>query len=139
MIEKLNGGPLPEIKFFNMGDMNIEGRKVRTLRHGMAGAPGLEIWGPYEERDEIRAAILEAGKEFGLVPVGSRAYATNTLESGWIPSPLPAIYTGDKLKAYREWLPATSYEATPRSAAASSRTTSRTTTPRRTSSATAPS
>jgi vanillate/3-O-methylgallate O-demethylase len=33
------------------------------------------------------------------------------LESGWIPSPVPAIYTGDKLKAYREWLPGTSYEA----------------------------
>jgi glycine cleavage system aminomethyltransferase T len=44
--------------------------------------------------------------------VGSRAYPSNTLESGWIPSPLPAIYTGDKLKAYREWLPANGYEAT---------------------------
>src|SRR5262249_6403596 len=29
----------------------------------------------------------------------------------WIPSPLPAIYTGDSLKAYREWLGADSYEA----------------------------
>ena len=69
---------------------------VRTLRHGMSGAPGLEIWGPYEEQEEIRAAILEAGKEFGLIPCGSRAYPSNTLESGWIPSPLPAIYTGDE-------------------------------------------
>ena len=43
--------------------------------------------------------------------VGARAYATNTLESGWIPSPVPAVYTGDKMKAYREWLPGTSYEA----------------------------
>ena len=47
----------------------------------------------------------------GIVQVGARAYATNTLESGWIPSPVPAIYTGDKLKAYREWLPTSSYEA----------------------------
>jgi vanillate/3-O-methylgallate O-demethylase len=78
----------------------------------MAGAPGLEIWGPYEEREEIRAAIVEAGKDFGLTQVGARAYATNTLESGWIPSPLPAVYTGDKMKAYRQWLPATSYEGT---------------------------
>jgi syringate O-demethylase len=31
------------------------------------------------------------------------------LESGWIPSPLPAIYTGDELKAFRDWLPANSY------------------------------
>lgn len=110
VIEKLHGGPVPEIKFFRMGVVNIAGRKVRALRHGMAGAPGLEVWGPYEEREEIRAAIVGAGKDFGLRQVGSRAYATNTLESGWIPSPLPAVYTGEQMKAYREWLPAASYE-----------------------------
>src|SRR3982750_2183682 len=112
VIEKLNGGPVPELKFFHMSTINLAGRKVRTLRHGMAGAPGLEIWGPYAEREEIRAAIVAAGKEFGLKEVGSRAYATNTCESGWIPSPLPAVYTGKKMKKYREWLPANSYEAT---------------------------
>jgi len=112
VIEKLHGGPLPEIKFFHLGVINIAGRKVRALRHGMAGAPGLEVWGPYEEREEIRAAIVAAGKDFGLKEVGARAYATNTLESGWIPSPLPAVYTGEKMKAYRQWLPAASYEGT---------------------------
>ena len=64
VIEKLNGGPVPEIKFFHMGVINIAGRKVRALRHGMAGAPGLEVWGPYEEREEIRAAIVDAGRDF---------------------------------------------------------------------------
>lgn len=112
VIEKLNGGPIPEIKFFAMDEITIAGKKVRALRHGMAGAPGLEVFGPYEDGDAVKEAILKAGEEFGIVAVGSRAYATNTLESGWIPSPLPAIYTGDKLKAYREWLPATSYEGT---------------------------
>ena len=111
VIKKLNGGTMPDIKFFRMGHITIAGRKVRALRHGMAGAPGLEVWGPYEEVDEIKNAIMEAGKDFGITAVGARAYATNTLESGWIPSPVPAIYTGDKLKAYREWLPLTSYEA----------------------------
>jgi vanillate/3-O-methylgallate O-demethylase len=112
VLNKLNGGPIPDVKFFTMDVINIKGRKVRCLRHGMAGAPGLEIWGPYEQGDEIREAILEAGKDFGLVPVGSRAYASNTLESGWIPSPLPAVYTGEKMRKYREWLPASGYEAT---------------------------
>jgi len=112
VLEKLSGGPLPEIKFFNFDMINIAGRKVRALRHGMAGAPGLEVWGPYAEGDEVRDAILEAGREFGLVPVGSRAYASNTLESGWIPSPLPAVYTGESMKKYREWLPANGYEGT---------------------------
>jgi vanillate/3-O-methylgallate O-demethylase len=112
VIEKLNGGPVPDIKFFAMDAINIAGRRIRALRHGMAGAPGLEIWGPYEEREEIRAAIVKAGKDFGLREVGARAYATNTLESGWIPSPLPAVYTGEKMKSYRQWLPATGYEGT---------------------------
>jgi len=95
-----------------MDEINIGGRKVRALRHGMAGEPGLEIWGPYDQYLEIRDIILEAGKEFGLTPVGSRAYASNTLESGWIPSPLPAVYSDDRMKSYREWLPAGGYEAT---------------------------
>jgi len=112
LIEKLNGGPVEQVKFFRMGYINIAGQRYRTLRHGMAGAPGLELWGPYETYERVREAILEAGQEFGIEPVGSRAYSTNTLESGWIPSPLPAIYTGEELRPYREWLGADSYEAT---------------------------
>jgi vanillate/3-O-methylgallate O-demethylase len=112
ILQKLNGGPLPDVKFFSMDAITIKGRKVRCLRHGMAGEPGLEVWGPYEQRDEIRDAILEAGRDFGLTQVGSRAYASNTLESGWIPSPLPAVYTGEKMKKYRQWLPANGYEGT---------------------------
>jgi vanillate/3-O-methylgallate O-demethylase len=112
VIEKLNRGPLEQLKFFNMSTMTIDGTNVRTLRHGMAGAPGLEIWGPYADHGRVRDAIVEAGAEFGLVPVGSRAYPSNTLESGWIPSPLPAIYTGEAERGYREWLPADGYEAT---------------------------
>jgi vanillate/3-O-methylgallate O-demethylase len=111
VIEKVNGGPVEQLKFFRMADMNVAGEPVRTLRHGMAGAPGLELWGPYESYDKVREAILEAGREFGIEPCGARAYASNTLESGWIPSPLPAVYTGEELRPYREWLPAAGCEA----------------------------
>jgi glycine cleavage system aminomethyltransferase T len=76
----------------------------------MSGAPGLEIWGPYPEGAETKAAILRAGEEFGLRQVGSRAYSTVAMESGWIPSPTPAIYSGEKMRAYREWLPADGFE-----------------------------
>jgi vanillate/3-O-methylgallate O-demethylase len=112
VLEKATGGPLPEIKFFNLGWLEIAGHKVRALHHGMSGTAGLELFGPYEEGDEIRAAIVEAGDELGLREVGSRVYATNTLESGWIPCPLPAIFTGEDMEAYREWLPAQGYEGT---------------------------
>jgi len=110
VIEKLLGGPAPELKFFNMTAVEIEGRTVRALRHGMAGQPGWELFGPWDDGEAVREAIVAAGEEFGLRQVGGRAYSSNTLESGWIPSPLPAVYSGESLKAYREWLPAAGYE-----------------------------
>ena len=114
IFEKMNGGPIPDIKFFHVDWINIGSKKVQALRHGMSGAPGLEVWGPYKDKDYIHSVILESAKEAGvnIVQCGSRAYSTNTLESGWIPSPLPGIYTGDGMLAdYRDWLGADMYEA----------------------------
>jgi vanillate/3-O-methylgallate O-demethylase len=112
VLEKATDGSVPEIKFFNLGEIRIAGHDVRALHHGMSGAPGLELFGPWEEGEAVKAALVEAGEELGLAQVGSRVYATNTLESGWIPSPLPAIFTGEEMKAYRQWLPAKGYEGT---------------------------
>jgi vanillate/3-O-methylgallate O-demethylase len=112
VLEKATDGSLPEIKFFNLGEISIAGHRVRALHHGMSGAPGLELFGPWEQAEAVREALVEAGADLGLRQVGSRVYATNTLESGWIPSPLPAVFTGEEMKAYREWLPAEGYEGT---------------------------
>ncbi|MBF9034403.1 aminomethyl transferase family protein [Rhodobacterales bacterium HKCCE2091] len=105
------GGPLTT-KFFNMGEISLGGHKARTLSHGMGGAEGLEIWGPFEEGPDVLAALMAAGEGLGLRRAGSRAYSTSAMESGWIPSPLPAIYSGEAMRAYREWLPSTGFEAT---------------------------
>jgi syringate O-demethylase len=110
-IAKALGKAAPELKFFNMTTVSIAGRQVRALRHGMAGQPGFEFFGPWDDEEHVRQALIQAGLEFGMRRVGGRAYSSNTLESGWIPSPLPAVYSGDSLKAYRQWLPATGYEA----------------------------
>ena len=111
VMEKVTGKPVPEVKFFNMSEFAIAGRRVRALRHGMVGQPGFELFGPWDDGEAVKAAIVEAGQEFGLRLSGSRTYSSNTLESGWIPSPLPAVYTGEEMKAYRQWLPANSFEA----------------------------
>ncbi|MEO5923199.1 MAG: aminomethyl transferase family protein [Bryobacteraceae bacterium] len=111
VMQKVVEGTVPDVKFFNMTTVTIAGKKVSALRHGMVGQPGWEIFGPWAEGEEVKAAIVEAGKEFGLRLVGGRAYSSNTLESGWIPSPLPAIFSSPKMKAYREWLPSTCWEA----------------------------
>ena len=89
------GGTPPELKFFNMTTVTIAGKTVRALRHGMVGQPGWELFGPWEDEQAGARGDLAAGEEFGLRQAGGRAYSSNTLESGWIPSPLPAVYTGD--------------------------------------------
>jgi vanillate/3-O-methylgallate O-demethylase len=111
VMEKVTGKPAPDIRFFNMETLQIAGRDVRALRHGMVGQPGWELFGPWEHAEQVRDAIVEAGQEFGIRQVGARTYPTSCLESGWIPSPLPAVYTGEEMKPYRQWLSSKSYEA----------------------------
>ena len=112
ILEKAMGQTPPDLKFFNMAHIDIGGKDVIALRHGMAGQPGYELFGPWADYQAVHSALVEAGKDHGLALVGGRAYSSNTLESGWLPSPLPAVYTGDDpmLKAYREWLSGKSYE-----------------------------
>jgi vanillate/3-O-methylgallate O-demethylase len=72
----------------------------------MAGQPGFELFGPWEDAEAVLAALLEAGAHHGLVRVGAKAYSTSNLGSGWAPAPLPAIFGDDPLLTeYRQWLP----------------------------------
>ncbi|MCT8990523.1 aminomethyl transferase family protein [Chelativorans sp. SCAU2101] len=106
LLEKLHGGPLPEIKFFRSDIINIAGCRVRGMRHTMGGVPGLELSGPWEDRKTVKNALVSAGQEFGLRQIGSIAYFTTVIESGWWAVPVSAVYTSPELKAYRDWLTA---------------------------------
>jgi syringate O-demethylase len=76
----------------------------------MVGQPGWELFGPWDDREAVLDALLRAGEDLGLRRAGARTYSSNTIESGWIPSPLPGVYSGESMRAYREWLPAAGYE-----------------------------
>ncbi|MEM6729330.1 MAG: aminomethyl transferase family protein, partial [Pseudomonadota bacterium] len=97
-------GALPEIGFFGIGSFTIAGKPVRALRHGMAGSPGFEIFGPWQDAMAVKDALEKAGSPHGLRKVGGLAYATTAAESGWVPLPLPAIYSGEAMKPYQDWL-----------------------------------
>ncbi|MGY3566085.1 aminomethyl transferase family protein [Sinomonas sp. RB5] len=105
VMEKVFAGPIPEIKFFHIGEVRIAGRPVKALRHGMAGQPGFEFYGPWEDHETVLNALTEAGEEFGIRRVGAKAYSASPLESGWVPTPFPAIFDDD-FAEYRAWLPA---------------------------------
>ena len=105
LIEKVFGAPIPETKFFHATPVTLDGRAFRALRHGMAGQAGYEFIGPWEHAAHVHEAFLKAGEPLGLVQVGALAYATPSVESGWIPSPVPGIYSDPELAEYRNWLP----------------------------------
>jgi vanillate/3-O-methylgallate O-demethylase len=104
LIEEVTGGHVPELKFFHIGELEIAGKRLRALRHGMAGEPGFEIYGPWNDQAAVREALEVAGEKYGMRKVGALAYSTTAQESGWLPMPLPAIYHSDEMRPYREWL-----------------------------------
>ena len=83
LIEQVTGAPVPDVKFFNMAEFTIAGRRVRGLRHGMAGQPGFELFGPWDGRRRgARPPSSRPGEDHGLVRVGAKAYSTANLGSG---------------------------------------------------------
>lgn len=111
LMREVVDGDVPEVPFFTIADISIAGRPIRALRHGMAGTPGFEIYGPWNDQEAVRGTFEDAGRRFGLRKVGALAYATGAQESGWLPLPLPAIYHGDALRPYRAWTSAFSLES----------------------------
>lgn len=104
-------GAAPEIAFFRTAKVKMGGHEVLVLRHGMAGHMGAELSGPYEELEAVRAHLLKAGEAHGLVQGGTKTYFSTIFEFGWMPYPLPGIYTGEELADYRRWLSGTGWEA----------------------------
>ena len=105
LAETVFGGPLPPSRFFHCIPVALEGREFSALRHNMAGQDGYEFIGPWEHAAFVKDTLLATGEKFGLVHVGALAYASASVESGWVPSPIPAIYTDPELDDYRRWLP----------------------------------
>jgi vanillate/3-O-methylgallate O-demethylase len=110
ILEEVNEGGSMVTRFFGMGEMTIAGCKARTLVHAMGGVKGLEIWGPMADKAVVEARLLEVGARHGLKRGGSRSYSATAGESGWFAAPLPAVYDGEDMRPYREWLTAAHFE-----------------------------
>ena len=78
--------------------ITIAGHSVHALRQGMAGEIGFELQGPAAIKDEIYAAVLEAGTEFGIRRMGGRVSLINHVEASYptiATDYIPAIFEPD--------------------------------------------
>ena len=128
LLGQLNGGPLPEIRFFRFEPITIAGCTVRAMRHSMGGVTGLELSGPWEDRETVKRALVSAGEAHGLRRIGSLAYFSTVVESAWWAVPVSAVHISPALRPTGSGSPpGAPWRACP-SAAASTRRGSRTTT-----------
>ena len=111
LMEQLTGAPMPQVPKLHLMHVTIAGHAVTAMQHTMAGNPGWEVFGPWDEGPAVKEAILAAGEAYDMKRVGSVAYFTTAMELGWVSRPMPAIFTDPGLRAFREWLPDTAPEA----------------------------
>jgi len=83
ILEKAMGRDLRGIGFMRFQELKLAGVETRFLRQGMAGEIGFELQGPGDRASEVRAAVIEAGQEFGLRQLGSRTAMINHLEAAF--------------------------------------------------------
>ncbi len=82
-MQKLTDEPVEEMPFFTFKVMKFAGTEnVIFSTTGYTGSGGCEIYFDNKDGLKIYEAVLEAGKEFGIKPIGLAARDTLRLEAG---------------------------------------------------------
>jgi aminomethyltransferase len=78
---KLTGTDLAAIKYYWFADGEFAGFPARIARTGYTGEDGVEVYVAPEAAEEVWRAILEAGRDEGILPCGLGARNTLRLEA----------------------------------------------------------
>ncbi len=79
-LQKITDLPLADISFYWMEQGKVDGVEMTVSRTGYTGEPGFELCFPKEFSEQIWKALLDAGKEFDIEPIGLAARDTLRLE-----------------------------------------------------------
>jgi aminomethyltransferase len=83
-MQALTNVDLANLKFYTFENGTFAGKEnVIVSATGYTGSGGIEIYAKNEDIVEIWNAVLEAGKEFGIKPIGLAARDTLRLEMGY--------------------------------------------------------
>src|SRR5260221_4004659 len=81
VLQTLTGVDLSAIKYYWFATGEVAGVRVTISRPGYTGEDGLEVFGPPNAAERVRDAILQAGKQAGVIPAGLGARDTLRLEA----------------------------------------------------------
>jgi aminomethyltransferase len=81
ILAKLTPADLPGLKYYRFLDASVCGIPATISRTGYTGEDGFEIMVPADRTVELWRALIEAGRDLGLVPAGLGARDTLRLEA----------------------------------------------------------
>ncbi len=82
-MQKLSSANLSVIPYYNFVQGSVAGIEMIISRTGYTGELGFEIYFNVAHAEKIWNAIFDAGKEFGITPIGLGARDTLRLEMGY--------------------------------------------------------
>jgi aminomethyltransferase len=81
VLRKLTPANLAEIKYYRFVDGTVDGAPAIIARTGYTGEDGFEVYVAPADAPRIWRKLLDAGKEFGIMPVGLGARDTLRFEA----------------------------------------------------------
>jgi len=83
-MQKLTDTPIEDMEYYTFKELTFAGiSDILLSTTGYTGSGGCEIYMSNDKAEEIYKAVLEAGEEFGIKPIGLGARDTLRLESGF--------------------------------------------------------
>lgn len=84
VMQKICDEPILEMEYYTFKKLTVAGIKNAILSTtGYTGSGGCEVYVANEDADVLWNAVFEAGKEFGITPIGLGARDTLRLEMGF--------------------------------------------------------
>ncbi len=102
VLKNLGLDGLEELKLFGLMNFDFEGTDLMVSRTGFTGDLGYELWLDPSKAVALWDALFEAGKNFGIMAIGTEALEQSRIEAGY-------------LAAYLDFLPAPATVRTGRS------------------------
>ena len=84
ILKQITDADMDGLRFFRLADADIDGFQATITRTGYTGDLGYEIWVANEHAPKLWDALMDAGRDYGLVPAGLDALDVTRVEAGFI-------------------------------------------------------
>jgi aminomethyltransferase len=101
VLKRLGLAGVETVKPFQISHFPFEGDSLMVSRTGFTGDLGYELWVAPAMAELLWDRLMEAGKELGITPIGSRALELVRIEAGFIATNLDFMAADQALRTNR--------------------------------------